>query len=302
MSFKSISALLGAFVLAVVIWLAWPASEPAPSVTPADAEAPVGPASEQSAASPDALSQDSRGAPPSDAEPVDVAELEARAERGDPQAMLALARLLSDCARFEPLAPDERDEILADLYESGEDWLQRITGQEDLDSALVAAIETSEMLAARCGGHELPPINERRHRAVQWSERAALAGNTFAQLEWVTQFRVRWSNTRDIVRGAEQVRVERERARAYVQQGLAQREPYALFQQAISHIAGDPDQVNPARAYAYLRAWRQLGSPGPLLPTFAIPQAEARLQQQLQPQQLRWAEQEAERLVREFSR
>lgn len=302
MSFKSISALLGAFVLAVVIWLTWQASEPAPSVIPADTEAPEGPASEPWAAHPEALSQDLRGTPSVDAGPLDMAELEARAERGDPEAMVALARLLSDCAEFEPVTPEARDEALAEIDELGEALLQRATGQQDLESALAAVIESGDALTARCAGHELPPISERRHRAVQWSERAALAGNTFAQLEWVTQFRVRWSNPRDIVRRAEQVRVERERARAYVQQGLAQREPYALFQQAISHIAGDLDQVNPARAYAHLRAWRQLGSPGPLLPTFAIPQAEARLQQQLQPQQLRWAEQEAERLVREFSR
>ena len=308
MSTTSIVALLGAFMLGVAIWLAWPTSEPTPSITPADADAPAGAAAEPRAAAPLATAQVPSETPPSGlsspeaTERRGVPELEARAERGDPQAMLALARLLSDCAEFEPMAPEARDEALAELNELQQALLQRFTAQPNLDAALQVAIETGEALEARCGGLELPPKDARIPQARHWGEQAALAGNSAAQLEWVAQFRLRWNDPRLVARNAEQVRVERMRARAYLDNGLAQREPYALFLQASAHISGDLDRIDHARAYAQLSAWRQLGAPGPMLVPRLLSQAQSSLRQQLSPEQLDWSEQEADRLAREFSR
>jgi hypothetical protein len=118
----------------------------------------------------------------------------------------------------------------------------------------------------------------------------------------VLAFRLRWADRDEVVRAAERVRVERERARSYLGQALAARLPEALLAQSVAHRTGDLAERDRVRALGFWRAWRQLGSPGVAAPNWLLAEADGNSASVLTPEELRAADVLARQIVEDFTR
>lgn len=232
----------------------------------------------------------------------EIKALQASADSGQLDAQQQLARLLIDCAAFVPASSAQFEEAIIELGASPLPLLALFSGQKNELRAVQLLLEVQEAQELRCGSHDLPPVDQRLPLAREWLERAAGAGHLLAKLDWVSDFRVRWSNPVDVVREAELVRVERERALGYLRDALAGGLDEALLAQSLAHRSGDLAELDPVKAYAYWLAWRQRGSPGLDLPEWALQSGDDSGPRGLDTAQSRTAEFEARALVERFSR
>jgi TPR repeat protein len=231
-----------------------------------------------------------------------VPELQQRAEAGDLPAQFALGKLLLDCQAYVSTDPNELEDSLVETAAGDSPWLRFFAQQATDELAVQALLDLQAMQAVNCEGRELPALELRVERGEAWLERAASGGHTAAQLYWVDAFRTRWRSPGAVVLEAERVRVERERARAYLRGALAQALPEALRAQALAHQGGDLDRIDRVLAAAHWRAWRKLGSPGVAVPEWMLAQGDESASAGLDEAQLREAEREAQRLVQRFGR
>lgn len=228
-------------------------------------------------------------------------ELQARADAGDGEAAFALGRLLLGCLHYTEIDLMTLEDELIDAVAADNPFLRAFTGQSSNERAIQLLLDIQGDQERLCEGRELPAQAVRLRRAAIALDRAAQSGHARAQLAWVQAFRQRWFDPQDVVRSAELVRVERERARAYLQQALLSRLPEALLAQHVAHASGDLDSRDRVRAAAYWRAWRRLGSPGAPLPGWLLSEVDGQVAQSVSAQQLKAADALANQLVSEFA-
>lgn len=233
---------------------------------------------------------------------TDASALAGAAEDGDLDAQYGLARLLMDCAQWVPMSATELDSAIVDLGASPLPLLSVLTGQADAQRAVQMLLELREIQARRCAAQPLPPAEQRLPAGREWLERAAQSGHLRARLDWVQDFRTRWNDPAKVVREAEQLRVERARAQAYLREAMAARLPEALLAQAIAHDSGDLAAPDAVHAQAHWLAWRRLGSPGAEVPPSLLAQGDASRDGRLQPAERQAAELAAVDLLEKFRR
>lgn len=231
-----------------------------------------------------------------------IPELQSRADAGDTEATFELGRLLLGCLHYTEVDAQTLEDELIDAAAADNPFLRAFTGQASNESAIRLLLDVHDGQAQLCEGRELPAQAARLPRGAAALDRAAQSGHAAAQLAWVQAFRQRWSSQDEVVRSAERVRVERDRARAYLQHAVAAKLPEALLAQSIAHRTGDLDVRDDARAVAYWRAWRHLGSPGAPLPAWLLADADRKLDQSLSIEQRQTADAMAQSLIVGFAR
>jgi hypothetical protein len=231
-----------------------------------------------------------------------VSVLQERAGAGDVQAAFELGRLLLGCLHYQPVDIDALEDELIDAAAKDHPFLRLFTGQSDSVRAVQLVLDIHGDQTSRCSHRGLPAAEERAQRGLAALEQAATAGHAGAQLAWVLAFRLRWADRDEVVRAAERVRVERERARSYLRQALAARLPEALLAQSVAHRTGDLAERDRVRALGFWRAWRQLGSPGVAAPNWLLAEADGNSASVLTPEELRAADVLARQIVEDFTR
>jgi TPR repeat protein len=198
-------------------------------------------------------------------------EIERQAAAGDRAAAERLGKVMLTCDGYRDRSPEQiQAEIVDTLARFSASRQQALNTTLDAGSLALLLQTQFEKLREVClGANELHLDATQRLQALAWARQAADAGSTAAMLTYAEHAFDEYSSPVDLIRSAEEVRLRKQVARAYLDRAAAAGDADVFALRASMHEIGGVLEKDPVAAYANYYAYAHS--------TVATPEAELML-------------------------